>query len=217
MIDYAAIYNRVDNFLQTRNGLCNPKSVQNYKVFLKELTGILCGAVYENNLTTSDACEYLDLVQNHYINNINNAGAVSKVCDLIDVKVKQHPLYYILERTLMYYKPASVQVGPGEFFLCFYDAGSIFSIDPTAGFDIVVGGNTTEVKSHRTNHTTEELFDNYASNPELSRLLVIKPVSNAKNPQKRSIYVCTDVADWRKALYHKDTKNGKLKTLYFKE
>lgn len=216
MINYAVIYNRIDEFLKTREGLSNPKNVQDYSVFVKELTGIFCGAVYENNLTTTDICRYLDLVQPHYLKNINNTGAVSKVCDLINTDVKQHQLYYILEHTLMRYKPASVQVGPGEFFMCFYDAGSVFGIDPKGKFDIIIDGKTIEMKSQGTNKTSESLFDKYAATPELNRLLVIKPVPRSLNPQKRSIYACIDVADWRKAFYHKDTKNGN-RTLMFKE
>lgn len=212
MIDYGKIYNRVDEFLQTREGLANPKNRSDYKWFLRELTGIFCGAAYENSLTTDSVCRFLNLVQVHYIKDIINTGQVSFVCDLISEEIKSHDLYYILERTLMLYKPASVQVGPGEFFMCFYDAGSIFGIDNTAGFDIVVDGVPTELKSHGTNLTTPELFDKYAANPKLQRLMVVKPVSGAAKPRTRSVYSCIDVDLWREAFYH---RNGK--TLAFKE
>ena len=212
MIDYGRAYNRVDEFLQTREGLANPKNKSDYKWFVRELTGIFCGAAYEHDLSTDNICKFLDLCQDHYIKDIVNTGAVSSVCDLISDEIKAEPLYYILERTLMLYKPASVQVGPGEFFLCFYDAGSIFGIDNTAGYDVVVDGQTTELKSYGTNLTTSELFDKYAANPKLQRLMVVRPVSGAAKPRSRSVYACIDVDKWREAFYH---HNGK--TLKFKE
>ena len=212
MIDYGKIYNRVDEFLQTREGLANPKNKSDYKWFVRELAGIFCGAAYENNLNTDSVCNFLDMVQVQYIKDVVNTGQVSSVCDLISQEIKSHDLYYILERTLMLYKPASVQVGPGEFFMCFYDAGSVFGIDNTAGYDIVVDGETTELKSHGTNLTTPELFDKYAANPKLQRLMVVKPVSGAAKPRTRSVYACIDVDNWREAFYH---RNGV--TLAFKE
>lgn len=212
MIDYGKIYNRVDEFLQSREGLANPKNKQDYKWFVRELTGIFCGAAYENNLDTDSVCNFLDMSQIHYIKDIVNTGEISSVCDLISDEIKSHDLYYILERTLMLYKPASVQVGPGEFFMCFYDAGSVFGIDNTAGFDIIVDGVPTELKSHGTNLTTPELFDKYAANPKLQRLMVVKPVSGAVKPRQRSLYACIDVDKWRKAFYHR-----RGKTLVYKE
>lgn len=204
MIDYGVIYNRVDDFLQTREGLANPKNKSDYKWFVRELTGIFCGAAYENNLSTDDVVRYLDLAQNHYITKIVNTGEVTSVCDLISDEIKAEPLYYILERTLMLYKPGSVQVGPGEFFMCFYDAASVFGIDNQAGYDVVVNGKTTELKSLGTNLTTPELFDKYAANPKLQRLMVVKPVSGAANPRARSMYACIDAGRWREAYYHKN-------------
>lgn len=40
MINYSEIYTRVDTFLQTREGLANPKNSQDYVWFVRELTGI---------------------------------------------------------------------------------------------------------------------------------------------------------------------------------
>lgn len=204
MINYGVTYNRVDEFLQTREGLANPKKAQDYRVFLKELTGIFCGSAFENNLSTNDICCYLDLVQPHYITNVVNTGAVTPVCTLIADEIRAHPFYHVLENTLMYYKPGSVQVGPGEFFMCFYDAGSVFGIDNTAGFDVVVSGATTEMKALGSNLTTPELFDKYAANPKLQRLMVVKPVSDAVKPRSRSQYACIDVDKWRQAYYHRN-------------
>jgi|TARA_B110000908_G_scaffold43008_1_gene52316 hypothetical protein len=212
MIDYGTVYSRVDEFLQTREGLASPKKAQDYNVFVKELTGIFCGAGHENEISTKSVVNFLDIAQDHFIENIVNTGNVSRVCDLISQKVKDHKLYYIVEHTLMKYKPASVQVGPGEFFMCFYDAGSIFGVDPTAGFDIVVDGMPTELKSHGTNLTTPELFDRYVADPNCERLLVVKPVSDSYKPRDRSLYSCINVDKWREAFYHRHGKK-----LLFKE
>jgi len=211
MINYSEIYNRVDTFLQTREGLANPKNSQDYVWFVRELTGIFCGAAHENDLTTECVIEYFNLVENHEITNINDNGRLNNIADLIDEKITSNPLYYITEFTLMNYKPGNVQVGPGEFFLCFYDRGSVFGIDNQAGYDVVVGGETTECKKLGSNFTDAELFDKYAESDKVDRLFVIKPVSNAKVPQKRSQYACVTFSkmDWREAFTH----TGKAGTL----
>ena len=211
-IDYEKVYERVDEFLQTREGLADPKVSTSYRVFVRELAGILCGTAYENTISSDILCQYLDLVQVHYITDVINTGKVCMVSDLIDPIVKNHPLYDILERDLMVYKPGSVQVGPGEFFMCFYDAGSVFGIDNQAGYDVKVGQHNTEMKALRTNLTTPELFDKYAEIPHLDRLMVVKPISGAARPRVRSQYASINVDKWRDAYYH---RNGV--TLAYKE
>jgi len=215
MINYSEIYSRVDKFLQTRKGLSNPKNPSDYKWFLRELAGLFCGLSHENNLDTKDIVDYLDLVENHRINNIVDDGKLHNVTDLIDPRITSHPLYNITEFTLMNYKPGNVQVGPGEFFLCFYDCDSVFGIDNQAGYDVIVDGTTTELKKLGSNFTTPELFDKYAASDKVDRLMVIKPVSDAKKPRQRSqIAVVTfSKMDWREAFYHhpnKPGKNGKI-------
>lgn len=211
MINYSAVYNRVDNFLQTREGLANPKNARDYVWFLRELTGIFCGAAHENDLTTGDITNFLDMVEVHEIDAVADDGKMHDVADLIDREIVEHPLYHITEFTLMNYKPGNVQVGPGEFFLCFYDCGSVFGIDNQAGFDVIVDGTTTELKKLGSNFTDPELFDKYAESDKVDRLLVIKPVSNAKKPNLRSQYACVtfDKMDWREAFTHR----GKAGTL----
>ena len=129
MIDYGKVYNSIDFFLQSRQGLANPKKQQDYVWFVRELTGIFCGAAYEHDLETSDITEFLDLVYYHTIDDIDTSGNLVDISDLISTKVLMHPLYEITEFVLMNYKPGKVQVGPGEFFLCFYDSNSVFGID----------------------------------------------------------------------------------------
>lgn len=204
MIDYSAVYVRVDEFLQTREGLRNPKKPQDYPIFVQELTGIFCGAAYSNDLTTFDILEFLDLVQDHKIVGVVDNGKCSQVMDLISKDITDHVLYFITEFTLMKYKPASVQVGPGEFFFCFYDCDSVFGIDNQAGFDIITDNVATELKQIGSNLTTPELFDKYAKSDKVDRLLVVLPVSNAVKPTLRSRYTCIsfDKMDWRDAFVH---------------
>ena len=101
------------------------------------------------------------------------------------------------------------RLGFGEFFFCFYDAGSTFGIDNQAGFDIITDNTTTELKKLGSNFTDEALFDGYAESEEVDRLMVIHPVSNAKKPLQRSKYACVPTTEWRKAFYHR----GKAGTL----
>lgn len=210
-IDYGCVYDKVDAFLQTREGLANPKNVQDYVWFVRELTGIFCGAAYENNLNSDNILSFFELVSEHYINGIDVSGKLNDVSTLIDSNIKEHPLYNITEFTLMNYKPGNVQVGPGEFFFCFYDRGSSFGIDNTAGYDVIVDGVATEMKKLGSNFTTPELFDKYAQSAAVDRLLVVKPISNAKKPRIRSQYACTSTDNWRKAFYHKNGVTLSLK------
>ena len=213
MIDYGTVYNKVDTFLQTREGLSNPKNARDYIWFVRELTGIFCGAAYENDLDTVSILNFFDLVEKHEIVNIDTSGKLQNVSTLIDPLITDHPLYQITEFTLMNYKPGNVQVGPGEFFFCFYDAGSVFGIDNQAGFDVITDGTTTEFKKLGSNFTTPELFDKYAESDDVDRLLVIKPVSNAKKPLIRSQYACTLTTEWKKAFFHRG-KSGTLSLLF---
>jgi hypothetical protein len=209
MIDYGTVYQRVDSFLQTREGLANPKKAQDYIWFVRELTGIFCGAAFEHDMDTSDVIEYFDMVQKHDIRAIDTSGVLMEVSDLIDTDILTHPLYEITEFTLMNYKPGNVQVGPGEFFFCFYDAGSVFGIDNQAGYDVVTDGVATELKKLGSNFTDPELFDGYANSDDVERLLVVHPVSNAKKPLQRSKYACVPTTEWREAFCHRG-KNGTL-------
>lgn len=211
MVNYSVVYNRVDSFLQTREGLANPKNSQDYIWFVRELTGIFCGAAHEHDLDTDSIVDFLNIVEDHHISPLQDNGYLHNVGDLMHNDVVTHPLYYITEFILMNYKPGNVQVGPGEFFMCFYDRGSVFGIDNQAGYDVIVDGRTTELKKLGSNFTTPELFDKYAKSPKVDRLLVMKPVSNAKKPMFRSQYACVTFSkmDWREAFTH----TGKAGTL----
>ena len=71
------------------------------------------------------------------------------------------------------------------------------------------------MKKLGTNFTNEELFDKYAADKNCERLLVVKPVSDAKVPLLRSSYACITFEDknWREAFDH----IGKQGTLVLKE
>ena len=209
MVDYGTVYNEIDSFLQTREGLANPKKQQDYVWFVRELTGIFCGAAFEHDLDTDDITEFLNLVRFATIDDINTSGELVEVADLISTNILMHPLYEITEFTLMNYKPGKVQVGPGEFFFCFYDSNSTFGIDNQAGYDVITDNVTTEFKTLGSNFTDPELLDGYAASPDVDRLLVVKPVSNAKKPKIRSRYACVRTEKWREAFTHTG-KNGSL-------
>jgi len=186
-----------------------------YNIFLKELTGIVCGIAYDNNISTRDVKRFMFIVSQHKISPINDDGQLHQVSELIRDDIYTHPMYNLLEYTLMNYKPGNVQAGPGEMFFCFYDKNSTFGIDNTNGFDIIVDNKRTELKKLGTNFTNEELFDKYAEDKNCERLLVVKPVSDAKKPLLRSSYACITFKDknWREAFDH----IGKQGTLVLKE
>lgn len=215
MVDYSEIRVRIDEFLQTRKGLSKPKNSAAYTLFVREVTGLFCGAAHENNLDTQDVVTFLTAVQDHKIGNIVDDGKLHDVSDLIDPAIVAQPLYNLVELSLMNYKPGNAQIGPGEFFMCFYDRDSVFGIDNSAGYDIITDDTTTELKKIGSNFTTPELFEKYEADPRLARLMGIKPVSDAKKPRKRSQYVCATFSkmDWRTVFRHepkKADKEGKI-------
>ena len=214
-IDYSGIHRSVELFLQTRDGLNNSKNKKMFNVFLKELTGILCGIAYDNYIHSNEVKRFLTAVKRHKMGSFNDDGQLHEVSELISKRILEDPLYNLLEYTLMNYKPGNVQVGPGEMFFCFYNSDSTFGIDNTNGFDIIVDDKKTELKKLGTNFTNEELFDKYAADKNCERLLVVKPVSDAKVPLLRSSYACITFEDknWREAFDH----IGKQGTLVLKE
>lgn len=209
MIDYGAVNQAVTEFLKTRDGLSNPKKPKSFVSFVRGLTGILCGVSYTNDLDTKDILSFLEEVRDHEMYSLNNDGKMHCVSTLINSNVLAHPLYELTERDIMQYKPGSNQVGPGEFFFCFYDKNSTYGIDNTNGFDILLHQLAWELKTLNTNLTSPELFDHYAESDKVDRLLVVKPVSDADKPQQRSKYVCCDTKLWRDVFTHRG-KNGTL-------
>lgn len=209
MIDYGKVYESVRSFLSTRDGLKNPKKSSNFEWFVRDFAGILCGISHENDVPSSEIVSFLDLVRDHEFIPLECDGQLNDVSDLIKPQVLNHRLYKLTERALMYFKPGNTQAGPGEFFMCFYDKDSRYGVENTCGYDVLLDRVTTEMKSYGSNFTTPELLDGYADSDKVERLLVVKPVSDAKEPRERSKYICCHTTDWRKHLTHVG-KNGSL-------
>ena len=212
-MNYSLIYEECEEFLKTRKGLANPAKKTDFPIFVRELAGLLAGVAHEHNIEDYEVIHFLRLAKTHDLKPINISGQVTDVEDLLDDAITSHPMYCELEYDLMYFKPGRTQVGPGEFFLCFFDAESEFGIDNQAGYDVQIDEVATELKKHGSNFTTPEMFDKYEQSYDVQRLLVIKPVSNVKNPMIRSKYACIDFRQnsWKKAFGHR----GKAGTLHF--
>ena len=207
---YDHIRKMVRSVTWRRNGIGNVKDTN---IFERELTGLICGIASENDISDTDVGKWLLNIQTHELKPIDCSGEICDISDLLSDRIKNDPLYKLLEYDLMYFKPGRTQVGPGEFFMCFYDANSEFGIDNQAGYDIQTGGVTTELKKLGTNFTDAAKFDEYAASPDVNRLMVVKPVSNAIKPKVRSEILVCDFReqDWREVFTHR----GKAGTLAF--
>jgi len=209
MINYGEVHEAVREFILTRDGLNNPKNHNNFDWFVRDLTGIFCGISYVNGVSTAEIIDYLSCVKHHELGEIKCDGKLHDVSDLIDPAIKRQRLYELTEYALMYLKPGNNQVGPGEFFMCCYDKDSSYGVSNVSGYDVKLENVTTEMKSYGSNFTTPELLDKYADSDKVERLLVVKPVSRAKNPRDRSKYACCHTTEWRKHFTHVG-KNGTL-------
>tara|TARA_R100000008_G_scaffold62496_1_gene39742 strand:+ start:196 stop:834 length:639 start_codon:yes stop_codon:yes gene_type:complete len=207
---YGDIRKRVRGILHRRDGIGN---VKDSNIFERELTGLICGIAHENGIDDKDVAKWLLNIEEHVLTRIDCSGSIKDVSELIDWEVRRNPLYELLEYDLMYFKPGRTQVGPGEFFLCFFDKDSTFGISSTSGYDIIVDDVTTELKKHGSNFTNPEMFNKYQSSSKVDRLLVVKPVSNAAKPVIRSKYSCIDFREshWSSAFGHR----GNSGTLHF--
>ena len=209
-MNYEVIRQYVRNITSRRNGIGN---VKDSNIFERELSGVICGIASENNISDTHVVKWLLNVQNHELKPIDGNGGIYNVSDLLSDRITSDPLYKLLEYDLMYFKPGRTQVGPGEFFLCFFDKDSEFGISSTSGYDVIVDGVTTELKKHGSNFTNPEMFDKYQASDRVDRLLVVKPVSNANKPVIRSQYSCVDLTkhNWSIAFGHR----GKSGTLHY--
>jgi len=210
-MNYAEIYNQVDDLLSSRDGLNNPKHNKSYNVFVRELTGLLCGVAHQNFLTERDVLLFIAMVRHSRMMSFVDDGRSHIVNDLIHPDIVSSSVYQAAEFALMNYKPGKTQVGPGELFFCLFDRDSTFGIDNQAGYDIRVNGITLELKKYGTNLTTPDLFDKYHSSDKVRQLLVVQPVSDATTPKFRSRYSCItfDKTPWRDVYEHRG-ENGSL-------
>ena len=212
-MNYSAIYEECEEFLRSRKGLANPAKKTDFPIFVRELAGLLAGVAHEYGIQDYAVINFLHLAKSHTLKPVDVSGNVKDIRELIDERITSLPLYKHLEYDLMYFKPGRTQVGPGEFFLCFFDEESEFGIDNQAGYDIRVDEVPTELKKHGSNFTTPDMFEKYEMSDDVQRLMVIKPVSNAKKPIKRSSYACVDFRQttWKHAFGHR----GKAGTLHY--
>ena len=127
-MNYSLIYEECENFLKTRKGLADPAKKTDFPIFVRELAGLLAGVAHENNIEDYDVINFLRLAKTHDLKPVDVSGQVTDVEDLLDDSIVSHPLYWCIEYDLMYFKPGRTQVGPGEFFLCFFDSESEFGI-----------------------------------------------------------------------------------------
>ena len=209
-MNYGLIRKMVRGITWRRNGIGNVKDTN---IFERELTGLICGIASENDIPDTHVVKWLLNIQTHELKPINCSGEICDISDLLSDRIKNDPLYKLLEYDLMYFKPGRTQVGPGEFFLCFFDKNSTFGISSTSGYDIIVDDVTTELKKHGSNFTNPEMFEKYQLSEKVDRLLVVKPVSNAAKPVIRSKYSCVDMRlqHWSTAFGHR----GNSGTLHF--
>lgn len=212
-MNYSLIYQECEDFLKSRKGLANPAKKTDFPIFVRELAGLIAGIAHQHDIEDYDVIHFLRLAKSHSIKPVDISGNVKDVRELIDERITSLPLYNYMEYDLMYFKPGRTQVGPGEFFLCFFDESSEFGIDNQAGYDIQVDEVATELKKHGSNFTDPKMFDKYEQSGDVQRLMVIKPVSNVKKPIKRSSYACVDFrqTSWKHAFGHR----GKAGTLHY--
>lgn len=210
-LKYDEVYRAVNAILCKRDGLANPKNKQDYNIFVRELTGILCGVAYQNGVPHTEAIDFVKSIEDHVIKPIDDSGRMQQVSDLIDDDITKQRMFELTENAMMMYKPASTQVGPGEFFLCLFDRDSSFGIDNQCGYDVVVDKHTTELKRLGTNFTDPELLEHYQQSEDVQRFFVVAPVSNAAKPRIRSRYNCItfDKTHWSD-VYHHTGGNGSL-------
>lgn len=209
-VPYKMIDDGVKAIIESRCGINNPKVTYTKFRVHQELMGTIMGVVNELQLPEEVVSQYLDLTLNHKFKPLPTDGKVHFVHHYIDEELFNNPLYYALETTLMKYKPASVQCGVGEFFFCWYDSDSVFGIDNTLPYDIIVQ-RRWECKGLNSQKTGDPVkFDGYMITAD--GIMVIAPYDNRspttgkliRNPQTRSMF-CINVDNWRDSFTFQGT------------
>lgn len=184
------------------------------------------------DLSIDEVLGFLEAVRTHKLDTNTQemfSGAEVEFSDIIEFS--NHPLYIATEYELATFKPGSLQLGPMEFFLFFYHADSELGVDSVSGWDVrlKLGGQwiRVELKKAGSNfaykmNNGEMLFDHYtdmATDDKLDALMVVSPVSNAKNPRLRSRFVAINLreTEWRNVFtYSTPHKNDLTATLKVK-
>ena len=205
-MNYSDVYNNVKSIVLNRKGMHNIPEVISESI-IRDLTGLFCHIGFKNSISTDETINFLERVNNHKIKSVITDGSFQDVSQLIDDDITEHKLYNLTENALMFLRPGSLQIGPGEFFFCFYSKCSEFGYETTSGFDIAINNKTFEFKKLNSNFTSPRLFDKYTQDDRLDNLLVIHPVSSARKPLKRSKYSCINLKQtpWRDVYFHRGT------------
>lgn len=204
-VPYESIHKNVEYIVNSREGMCNPKQAYTKRRIISELTGYFIDVVDEFKIKPAIVEEYFDLTINHNFKPLPRDGKVHFVHHYVDEQLVSNILYYLMETILMNFKPASVQVGTGEFFFCWYDKDSVFGIDNQIDFDVKVDGLELELKGLNSNFTaSEDKFDNYMK--VCNGIMVVGSYDNRnskgeikKNPLTRSVF-CINVSNWKQSF-----------------
>lgn len=209
-VPYQLIDESVEAIINSRMGMNNPKVAFTKNRIHQELMGSIMGIVKEFQISESDVREYFDITMNHKFKALPTDGQVHLVHHYVDERLVANPLYFLLETTLMKFKPASVQVGTGEFFFCWYDKDSVFGIDNQLSYDVKVSGLELELKGLKSNLTASEAkFDQYME--ICDGIMVVGSYDNRnekgeiKKATTRSTF-CINTTDWTESFeFHGDT------------
>jgi hypothetical protein len=219
-IDLDQIYESVLALIMSRDGMKNTIDPRSKYTIAKKLAGEIAVEVLDhNNKITKNLKEgqYIDSeyvrhwlrdVSNHELKPLNIVveGGWSNICDLIDPKVRDdvRGLYYLLEPVIMRFRPGVMQVGNGEFFLCMFSKSSKFGIDTQSGYDVIIHGQTIEIKQVDTQLSCPpEKLKEYVEKQSFEIMFMIHPVSEAENPKVRSRYCAALLTDHKKVFQHR--------------
>lgn len=208
MID---IHAKVNDIISTRDGLYNAKIVSTRYRVVDELSGLIYGTAFRNDVSMNDVNEYLNIVKEHSFKKFICDGKARFVHDFIDPKLFTNPMYHLMEGSLMKFKPGSIQAGVAEFFMSWYDCFSTLGIDNTIHGDIKIQGMDIEMKGLNSQKTADpEKMDNYIETCD--GIMVVKPYDpfNKKTgklikSQTRSIFAI-EKFNWRDSFYFEGEK-----------
>lgn len=203
-MNYELIRRGVTSIISSRDGMSSADIVS-------EITGIICNRAFINGFDEDVIVEFLDLVKDHKLKEALFEKRWYDINELLSDEVYHHPMFFALEADIINYRPGKSQTGPGEFFFCFFDKGSEFSVSGTCGYDVMTMGMKAEFKKIGTNFTSDELFDDYHKKGIVENLVVVKPVSGAKRPRNRTRVMFVPIDNWRSYLVHNEEYYGKTR------
>ena len=208
-MDYVTVRNAVESVVSARKGMVD-------KAIVAELTGMFLNRAFLNDISEETLLEYFDLVKTHTIKQTACEVRFYGIEEMVSEELMANPMFFITEFDLMEYRPGKSQTSPGEFFFCWYDCNSEFSVSSTCGFDVVVDGVKMEFKKIGSNFTSDAKFDEYADKNIVEQLVVVKPVSDAKKPKFRSKVIFADINNWRAYVKHNNNEKneGGLKAAF---